>query len=120
MQSPPLILIVDDNPAALEILAARLSAGGYQVLTASDGEEGLALHVRMSGDLWEALRHFTIPGIDMLANADGFTYPYRMQFYGDIDRRALHMTCKYVHGIVRHSGGREMMSEATLRPWPWT
>ena len=76
------------------------------------GEEGIAAHVRMSGDLWEALKHYAIPGIDMLANADGFTYPYRMSFYGDIDRRALHLTCKYVHGVVRHTGGREMLSEA--------
>ena len=79
------------------------------------GEEGLALHVRMSGDLWEALRHFTVPGIDMLANADGFTYPYRMSFYGLAnrrDRRAFHLTCKYVHGVCRHTGAREMLSEA--------
>ena len=76
------------------------------------GEEGLAQHVRMEGDLWEALKHYTIPGIDVLANADGFTYPDRMSFYGDIDRRAFHLTCKYVHAVARHTGSREMMSEA--------
>jgi hypothetical protein len=76
------------------------------------GEDSLVTHVRMSGDLWEALRHFTIPGIDVLANADGFTYPERTSFYGAIDRRAFHLTCKYVHGVVRHSGAREMLSEA--------
>jgi hypothetical protein len=76
------------------------------------GEDSLLTHVRMSGDLWEALKHFTIPGIDVLANADGFTYPERMSFYGPIDRRAFHLTCKYVHGVVRHSGAREMLSEA--------
>ncbi|MGD9496548.1 MAG: hypothetical protein AB7Y46_09575 [Armatimonadota bacterium] len=76
------------------------------------GEEGLALHVRMSGDLWEALRHYTVPGIDMLANADGFTYPERMSFYGQVHRRAFHLTCKYVHGVCRHTGAREMLSEA--------
>jgi len=76
------------------------------------GEDSLLTHVRMSGDLWEALKHFTIPGIDVLANADGFTYPERTSFYGPIDRRAFHLTCKYVHGVVRHSGAREMLSEA--------
>jgi len=76
------------------------------------GEETLGTHVRMSGDLWEPLKHFSIPGIDMLSNADGYTYPEGTAFYGPIDRRAFHLTCKYVHGVVRHTGGREMMSEA--------
>ena len=62
MQSPPLILVVDDNPAALEILAARLSAGGYQVLTASDGEEGLTLARKVLPDL--VLLDIMMPGID--------------------------------------------------------
>lgn len=77
------------------------------------GEEGLALHIRMSGDLWEALRHYTVPGIDMLGNADGFTM--RTTFYGmrnERNIRAFHLTCKYVHGVCRHTGAREMLSEA--------
>jgi len=76
------------------------------------GEESLVTHVRMGGDLWEAMRHFTIPGIDLLGNADGYTYPDHVAFYGPIDPRAFHLTLKYVHAIVRHSGAREMMSEA--------
>ena len=76
------------------------------------GEETLNTHVRMGADLWEVMRHFTIPGIDMLANADGFTYPYGTAFYGALDRRSFHLTCKLVHGIVRHSGAFEMLSEA--------
>jgi CheY-like chemotaxis protein len=36
------ILVVEDNDAAREALAALLRAGGYDVLTAGDGEEGLA------------------------------------------------------------------------------
>ena len=76
------------------------------------GEEMLVQHVGMSGDLWEILRHFAIPGIDLLVNADGFTYPYAGSFYPSRDRRSFHLTCKFVHAVVRHSGGREMMSEA--------
>lgn len=41
MRPPPLILIVDDNPANLDILEARLLANKYDVITATDGEEGL-------------------------------------------------------------------------------
>jgi adenylate cyclase len=42
MHDPPLILAVDDTPENLEILQVRLEACGYEVATATDGEEGLA------------------------------------------------------------------------------
>lgn len=76
------------------------------------GEDSLVTHIRMSGDLWEPLKHFTIPGIDVLSNADGYTHPDRSSLYGDIDRRAFHLTCKYVHGVCRQVGVKEMFSEA--------
>ena len=41
MREPPLILIVDDNPANVEILEMRLTANNYQTITATDGEMGL-------------------------------------------------------------------------------
>jgi len=34
------VLVVDDDPAVLEILTAYLLAEGHQVLTASDGVQG--------------------------------------------------------------------------------
>jgi serine phosphatase RsbU (regulator of sigma subunit) len=43
MRTPPLILIVDDNPANVDILQARLAANEYEIITASDGEAGLAM-----------------------------------------------------------------------------
>ena len=43
MRTPPLILIVDDNPANVEILQMRLAANNYEIITAADGEEGLAM-----------------------------------------------------------------------------
>ena len=42
MRTPPLILIVDDNPTNVDILQARLAANNYEIITAADGEEGLA------------------------------------------------------------------------------
>ena len=42
MRTPPLILIVDDNPTNVDILQARLAANNYEIITAVDGEEGLA------------------------------------------------------------------------------
>ncbi len=43
MRTPPLILIVDDNPANVDILQMRLAANNYEIITAADGEEGLAM-----------------------------------------------------------------------------
>ena len=41
MRTPPRILIADDNPNNIEVLRVRLSAQGYDIITAADGEEAL-------------------------------------------------------------------------------
>jgi adenylate cyclase len=41
VRATPLILIADDNPMNVDILRTRLSARGYEVITAGDGEEAL-------------------------------------------------------------------------------
>ncbi len=51
MRTPPQILIVDDNPANLDIFQTRLAAQGYDILTASDGEEALAVAREKQPDL---------------------------------------------------------------------
>ena len=51
MRTPPLILIVDDNAANLEILQARLAAHNYAIITATDGESGLAMAREEQPDL---------------------------------------------------------------------
>jgi phosphoserine phosphatase RsbU/P len=43
MKSPPLILIVDDNPVNVEIFRMRLAANNYEIITAMDGEAGLRM-----------------------------------------------------------------------------
>ncbi len=40
MADQPLILIVDDESAFLEIFSAKLTASGFRVETAKDGEDG--------------------------------------------------------------------------------
>jgi DNA-binding response OmpR family regulator len=42
MRAKPLILVVDDTEANRDILAMRLTASGYDVVLAVDGEDGLA------------------------------------------------------------------------------
>lgn len=51
MRTPPLILIVDDNPTNLDILQTRLAAHNYEILTAKDGETGLATARETQPDL---------------------------------------------------------------------
>ncbi len=51
MRTPPRILIVDDTPANVHILQARLAANGYDIVTATDGEEALAAVSETQPDL---------------------------------------------------------------------
>ena len=43
MRAPPRILIADDQPMNVDILQTRLAVHGYEILTATDGEEALAM-----------------------------------------------------------------------------
>ena len=51
MRTPPLILIVEDNPASLDILQTRLKTHNYEVITATVGEEGLVKARKKQPDL---------------------------------------------------------------------
>src|SRR5262245_17077986 len=51
VRTPPRILIVDDTPANVHILQMRLAANGYDIVTAADGEEGLAAARETTPDL---------------------------------------------------------------------
>ncbi len=64
MHTPPSILVVDDNTAAVDILETRLIAHGYGVLTARDGEQALALARRELPDL--ILLDIMMPKVDGL------------------------------------------------------
>ncbi|MBT2322388.1 response regulator [Variovorax paradoxus] len=51
VRTPPRILIVDDNATNVKILRARLGSEGYEVVSAADGEEGLAAARQLTPDL---------------------------------------------------------------------
>ena len=51
MKTPPWILIVDDDPSNLDIVQTRLAHSGYKILTASNGEEALAVAREQQPDL---------------------------------------------------------------------
>ena len=62
MREPPRLLVVDDNPANLEILEARLTRQGYEVITARDGDEALVAARAQTPDL--ILLDVMMPGKD--------------------------------------------------------
>jgi class 3 adenylate cyclase len=62
MRQPPLILVVDDDEDNRVALANRLSFHGYEVATACDGEEALAVAGQRRPDL--VLLDVMMPGMD--------------------------------------------------------
>lgn len=59
------VLVVDDDPAVLETVAAMLSAKGYEVATAPDGETAINELGTSSYDL--VLTDLAMPGVDGMA-----------------------------------------------------
>lgn len=56
------ILVVEDDPDTLELLARSLERSGYGVVTANDGERALELLVSASPDL--VILDLVLPGVD--------------------------------------------------------
>ena len=56
------ILIVDDSPAHLYAMKSLVEAGGYEVLTAEDGERGLAAATSRNPNL--ILLDIVMPGMN--------------------------------------------------------
>jgi DNA-binding response OmpR family regulator len=64
VRDPALILVADDNPSNLDILAARLTASGFAVITAEDGAAALSLARAERPDL--VLLDVMMPKVDGL------------------------------------------------------
>ncbi|HXG18428.1 MAG TPA: response regulator [Methylomirabilota bacterium] len=62
MRTPPRLLIVDDEPINLDILQTRLAVHGYEILTATNGEEALAVATTQQPDL--LLLDIMMPKVD--------------------------------------------------------
>ena len=63
------VLLVDDEPGMVKVVESRLKAGGYEVITATDGEEGLKKCKLFKPDI--AVLDIMMPGMtgDSLAEA---------------------------------------------------
>lgn len=57
------VLVVDDDPTTLELVRAVLEADGFSCLTASSGEDALAL-LRSTPDVPIAISDINMPGMD--------------------------------------------------------
>jgi serine phosphatase RsbU (regulator of sigma subunit) len=78
MRTPPLILIVDDNPANVEIFEMRLAANHYDIITATDGEAGLAMARKHQPDL--ILLDIMMPKMDGIAVCQHIRADTRLPF----------------------------------------
>ena len=58
----PVVLVADDDPDILSLVALRLQRSGYDVLTAGDGEQALATALERRPDL--ALLDVMMPKLD--------------------------------------------------------
>src|SRR3954447_8533160 len=59
---PPRILIIDDTPTNIKVLESVLKTQGYQLISASNGQEGLDRAMMAQPDL--VLLDILMPGID--------------------------------------------------------
>ncbi len=69
-QTPPVILVVDDDPSVLEVLGAMLGWLGYTPLLVSDGAKGVELLRANPGSIAAALLDVLMPGMDGPATMD--------------------------------------------------
>ena len=101
----PRILIVDDEPDLLTVLRFGLEAAGFEVLQASDGEQGLALARQAVPDLM--ILDLMLPRLDGYKVCRALKFDERFRHMpifilsarsGDSDRRlALEMGADEVH-----------------------
>jgi two-component system cell cycle response regulator DivK len=58
----PRILLIEDNPMSRDMLTRRLEKRGYQIVTAADGSEGIAVAAKQLPDV--ILMDMSLPGLD--------------------------------------------------------
>ncbi|MBX3053645.1 MAG: response regulator transcription factor [Caldilineaceae bacterium] len=73
----PRVLVVDDDPAIVRLVASKLDMSGYRVMTAESGREALECIAR------DGLPHLAIVDINM-PEMDGFAFCRSVQQYADM------------------------------------
>jgi DNA-binding response OmpR family regulator len=73
----PLLLVADDEPDILELLSFRLVRGGYELITADDGEDALSKAFEHRPDL--AVLDIRMPKLDGYAVTEALRKDSRTQ-----------------------------------------
>ena len=60
----PRLLLVDDDAFLLQMIGGKFAAGGFEVLYAHDGEEGLAMLAKLKPDI--VVSDYRMPNMDGL------------------------------------------------------
>src|SRR5712692_9671434 len=107
MRTPPLILVADDNATNRDILRARLTTQGYEILEAADGEEALAVAAREQPDL--LLLDVMMPKLDGLEVARRLRADESLPFMPIIMVTAKADTADVVDGL--QAGADEYLSK---------
>ena len=71
------ILVVDDDPAILSLVKAKLDLAGFEVFTARSGQEGLDMIAR------KGLPHLAVVDL-LMPGMDGFDFCRAVQSYSDL------------------------------------
>jgi adenylate cyclase len=107
VREPALILIADDNEANRDILVRRLAVHGYNLITASDGEQALAAARSMLPDL--ILLDIMMPKLDGLEVCRELKADKRLPFIPIILVTAMADSKEIVAGL--EAGGDEYVTK---------
>ena len=96
MRTPPRILVVDDNPTNVEILRVRLTAQGYEVVTAVDGLDALEQARALDPDL--VLLDVMMPKLDGISVLKELKQDAKLKLrshhHGDREGRSARHDCR--------------------------
>jgi hypothetical protein len=80
------------------------------------GEEDVRANVLLNGDMFEAGRHLTHPGVDTLYGVTGYDSKSKWQIpgnhYANSDIRSFHLTMKLAQSTAKHTGVKRVFNEA--------
>jgi CheY-like chemotaxis protein len=95
----PRILLIEDNPLSRDMLSRRLEKRGYQILTAADGTDGIAVAASERPDV--ILMDISLPGLD--------GWETTRELRSRLDTRAIPVIALTAHALA---GDRERSFEA--------
>jgi DNA-binding NtrC family response regulator len=73
MQTPPVILVVDDEESVRLLLSALLERDSYQVLLAKDGQHALEVSRQHAGEISAVVTDYKMPRMDGMQLAKAIT-----------------------------------------------